>query len=182
MDDATLPGRLRHEYLKNPLHCPWCGDDDIEFKGTVDLVEHNLTTAPQACNACDAEWTDTHVLQYTELTKPGRPTGLLAHAARLSSKVDVEARIISNPAVCPWCLSAYLKVVTSQLEYRPDGCGSTPSCEVQCMAACSNPACRAVFTLSYTVRELVRYMGGRPSALLASRHKERKVLCRAATT
>jgi len=62
-----LTEKQKAEYIKNPCHCPDCGDHDIEGGP----IEADVKTAWQEvlCNGCHFEWTDIYTLTDIEETE-----------------------------------------------------------------------------------------------------------------
>lgn len=54
-DEKTL------KYLANSTACPWCGAQDIQGDGGVDM-EGDEVYNPMSCSVCDAQWNDVHIL------------------------------------------------------------------------------------------------------------------------
>jgi len=48
------------EYLADPVHCPYCGHEDIE--GGSPAVFDNVCVSKITCNNCESEWSDIYRL------------------------------------------------------------------------------------------------------------------------
>lgn len=68
----TIAGKAKREYLKSPVHCPFCGSENLEASGLeVDDWDEYLAHFHVQCLSCKKAWRDEYKLVDVEEVEVG---------------------------------------------------------------------------------------------------------------